>query len=495
MGFVELNGKIMGAKDGAVQYDETQLAVIQCDDRCVVAEAKAGAGKTTTAVGAAQYRRNDSWLYICLNKSVQLEAQARFPVNVECRTTHSLAFGAVGRKFGDRVSNRWGPRLLADELNIGNMRVAAMACKALGVFFGSEDQKPSMAHVQEIAHGWVGSDHEKGLAMDAMQLAWQRMQTLADRTSMPHDAYLKMWAVSKPDLRKDRIILDEAQDTNPVTKQVILAQGRKKLLLLGDRHQGIYLFRGSKNVMEEFSQTGATVLQMPRTWRFGARTATIANTILSKLKGETTAIVGLGQDAPYQKGQPYAVLTRTNAALFGFAAQCRGRGVHWVGGIENYRIELVLDAYYLFSLQANKMRDAVMRRYYSWTKYVEDAESTKDGEARILIALVNQYGHEIPQLVEELKTNAVIDRSAAKFILTTAHKAKGLEFDFVRIGDDFECLVEAEEELDAMGCLTPETAQEINLLYVAVTRARKFVRLNEETTNWLKSHGVNLEDM
>jgi superfamily I DNA/RNA helicase len=66
-------------------------------------------------------------------------------------------------------------------------------------------------------------------------------------------------------------------------------------------------------------------------------------------------------------------------------------------------------------------------------------------------------------------------------VLATAHKAKGLEWPRVRLADDFPSL----EELDALDqdgllCLTPEERdQELHLLYVAVTRARQQLELNE----------------
>lgn len=53
--------------------------------------------------------------------------------------------------------------------------------------------------------------------------------------------------------------------------------------------------------------------------------------------------------------------------------------------------------------------------------------------------------------------------------MTTAHKSKGLEFDHVSIADDFHLL--CEDDIDR---------QEANLLYVAVTRAKKNLVLNSD---------------
>ena len=80
----------------AIVYSPEQKAVIECQDQKVVVNAFAGTGKTTTAEGYANARPDERILYVCLNKANQQEAQARFPSNVVCRTSHSLAYAAIG---------------------------------------------------------------------------------------------------------------------------------------------------------------------------------------------------------------------------------------------------------------------------------------------------------------------------------------------------------------------------------------------------------------
>ena len=46
------------------RYDDAQQAVIECNDRIVVAEAFAGAGKTTAAIGFTDARPDTRSLYI-----------------------------------------------------------------------------------------------------------------------------------------------------------------------------------------------------------------------------------------------------------------------------------------------------------------------------------------------------------------------------------------------------------------------------------------------
>jgi superfamily I DNA/RNA helicase len=77
--------------------------------------------------------------------------------------------------------------------------------------------------------------------------------------------------------------------------------------------------------------------------------------------------------------------------------------------------------------------------------------------------------------------------AAAERVLSTAHKAKGLEWPRVRLADDFPRLEELNAlDQDGLLYLTPEERdQELNLLYVAVTRARQQLELNEAVRSCL----------
>ena len=65
-------------------------------------------------------------------------------------------------------------------------------------------------------------------------------------------------------------------------------------------------------------------------------------------------------------------------------------------------------------------------------------------------------------------------------MLSTAHKAKGLEWPRVRLASDFPSLEELDTlDRDGLPWLTPgERDQELHLLYVAVTRARQQLEPN-----------------
>lgn len=466
-----------------ITYSDEQMKVIECNDRLIVVDAFAGCAKTTTAVGYANHRPRERILYLCLNKANADEAQARFGANVTAATTHSVAWRAM-KPSKERITTRWKPMLLMDLLRLRSAREGMHVMRTLNDFFNSADAELSEKHASQVAFEQDLSSSEITTAVAHASMAWKRMRDPADKMLMPHDAYLKMFALKSPELPYDTIIFDEAQDANPVTLQIVRGQTRPKVLCIGDRHQAIYQFRGSVNAMEKLA-VGATHLHLSRTWRFGPRVADFANTLLRELKDETVPIQGMGEDGPWTP-TTVTTLSRTNAELFRLAAPIRGEGVHWVGGVDNYNLDLVLDAYHLFARERSQIKDPLMqRKFSSWDEYTTYAEDAQDGEARVMVKVINEFAHDVPGLVDDIRQNAVADSKDAAITLTTAHKSKGLEWDYVRISDDFEVLVGAEEALKGH---PPGDVpiQDINLLYVAATRARRAVDLNSETKQWLE---------
>jgi F-box protein, helicase, 18 len=467
----------------STNYTAEQQRVIDCNDRLIVVDAFAGCGKTTTAVGFANARPNERILYMCLNSANAKEAQARFGPNVTAATTHSVAWRAI-KPNRDRITNRWKPILLMDQLNLRTSREGMVVMRILSDFFNSSDVAISNKHAEQVAYEKDLDEREIINGIAQASLAWKRMLDTKDTMQMPHDAYLKMFALKAPALDYSTIIFDEAQDANPVTLQIINGQKNSKILCIGDRHQSIYQFRGSVNAMEKLA-VGSTHLHLSQTWRFGPEVANIANLILGELKDEKVKIQGMGTDAPWSD-QRVTTLSRTNAELFRLAAPIRGEGVHWVGGVENYRLDQVIDAFHLFIRERSLIKDPMMRnKFASWDEYCAYAEDASDGEAKVLVKVVEEFGDDVPNLIADIQKNAVISSTDADLTLTTAHRAKGMDWDYVRMSEDFEVLEEA-EDIMSQGTGADMPIQDINLLYVAATRAKKAVALNSETLEWIK---------
>ena len=85
-------------------------------------------------------------------------------------------------------------------------------------------------------------------------------------------------------------------------------------------------------------------------------------------------------------------------------------------------------------------------------------------EIKRLAQIASRY--DVDNFLSALET--MKDCTDPDIILTTAHKSKGLEYDYVVVADDFKF-----GDIDALSI--PE--QELNLLYVACTRAKLELQL------------------
>ena len=140
---------------------------------------------------------------------------------------------------------------------------------------------------------------------------------------------------------------------------------------------------------------------------------------------------------------PCTVLCRTNAGLFEAAIRGRDR-VHILGGLEPLA-RLILGGWQLYS--GEPVQDVPsLARFRSWDELLEEAEEARDPELRFLVQIIVHYGRALPGLVADLRRRAAPHPAAAERVLSTAHKAKGLEWPRVRLADDFPSL----EELDAL---------------------------------------------
>jgi F-box protein, helicase, 18 len=476
-----------GAFETGVTYSDEQDEIIQSPAKLIVANAFAGTGKTTTAAGFAARRPGSQVLYMPFGKSVQLEAVKRFPPNTICQTISSAAYAAT-KELRPKLVTSWPAMTLRNEMNLASHRQAGLVHSILTQYMVSADLDIRPTHATVAIERWRATDSEIADAIAVARMAWRRMRDSSDSMPISHDALLKIWSMSNPKLPYDVIIFDEAQDTNPVTASIIQQQTHATRLYIGDRHQSIYKFRGATNAMDEMSaDPSAKLLHLSRTWRFGPKVAEIANTILSELKGETVPIIGMGKDGPWKKGAQLTKLSRTNAQLFREAALTRGKGVHWVGknGIEDYAVDRILQAHAIFKGDFSEVKDPILKHFRSWSEAQSYADDAKDPEVGVLVGIVEEFRNETPDLVRDLRQHESRNADDADVILTTGHKAKGLDWNYVQICEDFKLLADLEEKL-AEDYYAPIDDQEINLLYVAATRAKTAVQLNKETATWLE---------
>uniref|UniRef100_A0A9J7XVV4 F-box DNA helicase 1 n=1 Tax=Cyprinus carpio carpio TaxID=630221 RepID=A0A9J7XVV4_CYPCA len=430
----------------------------------------AGTGKTTTLVKYAQHRPQMRFLYLAFNKSVAMHAQRSFPYNVECSTIHSMAFRAIGVRYKNmrKLSNNLQVFDVAWVLpkGLGGFVNAKVVTQTLHNFWASVDQCVGPEHVPhkyKNTHGMpeYPDDHKKMAFAGAAQKLWDQMVQLKSRRervyNMTHDGYLKLWQLSRPQLdRYDAIFSDEAQDCTPVIMGIMLSQNCGKILV-GDPHQQIYTFRGAVNALHAVPHTH--IYYLTQSFRFGSEIAYIGAAILDSCKKVKQILVGGNQDGKFKK-------------LY----------------LGNY------DYYYIFANIINNSgsKSLLIKDYFIRTFCKEKmggfrglkgyAVASEDRELEAKLTVVEKYNKRIPELVERIN-----DRAQKNFILGTVHKAKGLEFDTVVVTDDFMKVPCARHNLQRVGGFNAD--DEWNLLYVAITRAKRALYITKTISNILTFTG------
>ncbi|XP_032737544.1 F-box DNA helicase 1 isoform X3 [Lontra canadensis] len=479
----------------------------------------AGTGKTSTLVKYAEKWSQSRFLYVTFNKSIAKQAELVFPGNVICKTFHSMAYGHVGRKYQLKKKLnlfKLTPFMVNSVLaeGKGGFIRAKLVCKTLENFFASADEELTIDHVPIWCKNSQGqrvtveqSEKLNGV-LEASRL-WDNMRKLGEckeeAYQMTHDGYLKLWQLSKPLLASfDAIFVDEAQDCTPAIMNIVLSQPCGKIFV-GDPHQQIYTFRGAVNAL--FTVPHTHVFYLTQSFRFGVEIAYVGATILDVCKRvRRKTLVGGNHQSGIRgdaKGQ-VALLSRTNANVFDEAVRVTEGEVpariHLIGGIKSFGLDRIIDIWILLQPEEERkkqnlvIKDRFIRRWVhkegfsGFKRYVTAAE---DKELEAKIAVVEKYNTRIPDLVRRIERCHIEDLDFAEYILGTVHKAKGLEFDTVHVLDDFVKVPCARHNLAQLPHFRVESfsEDEWNLLYVAVTRAKKRLIMTKSLENILTLAG------
>lgn len=460
-----------------MSYSDTpeQSAVVRWQGRRLVVNAFAGTGKTSTLVRYALANAGSRMLYLAYNRAVRDEAEQKFPFNVECKTSHQLAWPGFGRPLSSRLTGSLRITDVARLLNSRHWALARNALETLNHFLCSADTEPGIVHLpSEDDRAGVAAAH----ILAGVQVLWQAMRCPQSDFPVTHDTYLKLFQLSAPDLsrRWNTILFDEAQDANPVISAVVMGQSCN-VVLVGDRHQQIYRFRGADNALNAPRLNDADRLWLTQSFRFGPTVAGVANMLL-KRQGETQAVTGSGGTDQVVEEIPgdvehYAVLSRTVACVIGAAlrASLKGKKVYWVGGIDGYKVEELEDLYWFSVEMPERMRSQQLTKdHRDFSEYESIAKATGDIGMNQGIRLLEAY-FPLPQKLNVLRRQAVKSESEAGVTVSTAHRSKGLEWDTVVLDEDFADITDPQMPED-------ERTDETNLLYVSVTRARRTLVMN-----------------
>ena len=455
--------------------------------------AYAGTGKTTTAKMIAHAVAGE-WkvIYICFNRDMSDEARKLFPSSVEVRTAHSLAYAGmgVGRTYAAKRDDNNPPKLATSVRPQDLLKHARM-----DIFTGRSVIQTITAFLSSDA-ATITSDHlppgeplgKRQQILSGAVAIWKRMADVNDPMPITHDGYLKLWVMQRPILPYDLIIVDEGQDLNPTLLDLVQLSvtAGKRVVFLGDTHQSIYGFRKAVDAMEFAASKAAQKFSLTESYRFAQPTASAASKLLTKFKGDPVALLGRGGPTPGNTTR--CVISRTNAKLLNEAITHlrQGSKLHFAATSDRdnwnphspYRFQEILDVHSLSVGASARVQTPHLKSFSSYGEFIRFARGSEeegrdaDPELCPLADFVDSHGSAVPSLLKRLSDAATGPRNTNQHF-TTAHRSKGKEWNSITLLDDFMPLDDSEKLAKRRDTLTVrEFKEEINLLYVAITRAR-----------------------
>ncbi len=489
-----------------MKLTEEQKAIISSEGNIKI-NAVAGSGKTTTIIEYAKTRpRSSRILYLAFNRSVKNEAVKKFAAeglsNVKTETAHSLAFRHIVFKHNYKVrAHGFKPHEVIDILRLkspgeqhGEYIAANHILKFLSYFCNSTVKKVSELNYKETV-----SDKEAlnfvmkhyGFIENHTRLLLAKMNN--SEIEITHDFYLKKYQLSEPKLGFDFILFDEGQDASAVMLDIFMKQDAVKVIV-GDTHQQIYGWRYAVNSLE---MADFTTYSLTKSFRFGQDIADLAMSILKRkeiLKSfRNTPITGVKAAAENKRNKVTAVLARTNLGLLIKAIETvtendKYKRLYFEGNINSYTYAdegaSLFDVLHLYNGKRKLIKDKLIRMMKSMRELHQYIEKTEDMQLSMLAEIVKKYGNELPKIIRRIKAMHVSDdeKDTAEIVFSTIHRCKGMEYDDVVLVNDFmteEKITEKAKELKSDGLSSLKLNEEINLLYVAVTRTRKQLSIHE----------------
>jgi hypothetical protein len=456
--------------------DEQQAALdAAATGENVLMRAGAGSGKTATLCMIAEAKPDESIIFVAFNVTAKDDAAKRFPSNVTCLTSAGLANRGLRQTRPQMLKRINGPRQspmdIASILGIprsgfsygdayfAGYQVAGLVMNTVRRFCYSADATVTARHVEKV--DGLTADEQTQLETFVVPFAgkaWADLSADTGRLSWgkSHDYYFKAWALTNPVIKVDVLMVDEAQDTNPAFAGVIANQ-TCQVIMVGDESQAIYGWRGARDAMTGFN--AAHTVTLSQSFRFGQAVADVANIFLGMLDAPLR-LKGLPTIASTCEpiSEPDAILTRTNATAMECAidAQARGRRVAFVGSMAADIKSFANAADKLMS--GKRVMHSDLSAFKSWDEVQQYAASDEGRDLRVMVKLVDTYGTEAIVAV----CDDTVKEHEADLVVSTAHKAKGREWNSVRIASDFAPPEEGEQP----------SRPELMLLYVAVTRAK-----------------------
>lgn len=466
-----------------------------------VVSAKAGCGKTVTAVSSMKLiPTKEKCLFIAFNKSIAEELSDRLKTlsNVTVRTSHSLGYLFIRRNLGNNIELDEYKYRTYVKTNINDLSSAQdmiTSKKELAEYLDSILQLinfarfnycQSVKEIDDIAKKYCIPIQFDECEVVLKAMKWGKENTeIIDYTDM---VWLPVELKMKPlGLQFDWVFIDECQDLSIISvelfKKCIKRGGR--FVAIGDEKQCVYTFSGSSeeafNMMR--NQPNTQLFDLPISYRCDKNIIKFAQTLVPDIKHRENAddgeIIYDCRTNIFKEND--MILARTKAPLVKLYTRLLRKGINCyikgqdIGG----NLIKTLEKYEHEELNTDLTKDGVFVRLYQKLFNDRNKLMEKRGldfdDATLSTSIMEQYDNinTLMTLSENIKTKTrliehiktVFAEEKKGICLSTIHKAKGLEADNVYI----LCHSMMPSKLAVQDW---EKIQEQNLTYVAYTRAK-----------------------
>lgn len=464
---------------------------VKNDLRNAVIKAVAGSGKSTTIVHAMNLVRGSS-IFLAFNKPIAEELKER---GVNARTFHSLTYTVVLRHKGastveaNKLRRLCDANLTGEEGGLYGAFIQRLVGLARQVGIGCLVPDVEQSWLDIVTHHNLELEHERAEFGRALELAsdllsWSNASSMVDFDDLLYLAVKDGLTLPK----YDNVFVDEAQDTNAIQRALLrkLLKPSSRLFAVGDPAQAIYGFRGADSDSLELLAKEFDCVELPLSvsYRCAQNVVSFAKQWVSHIEAAPNAPAGtvtrMGADwKPSVFGVDDLVVCRTTKPIIalGFRMLKARQPVRIMGkdigaGLKNLIKKMNTNDLEVFQ---TKLTAYTEREVQKALAKMEDAkaEAIQDKTDAIMTMIegLDEDSRSVPNLL------AVIDQLFAETVgvttLSTIHKSKGLEANKVFWLNSSQCPAKWVKQ-------DWQRKQEINLCYVAATRAKLELVLIEE---------------
>lgn len=481
-------------------YQQDVFNFVANGDGSAVISAVAGSGKTTTIVECAKrIPKNKSVLFLAFNNSIvhELETRLKANYNVTCKTTHSLGMAAIKSAMGYvRVYDKKYFARIVNDLNIIST-----------VIDDQVESKVKYAFVNNVLKlfnlcriNLIKASDRKGIENVALNY---HITSIADEIHAVSVLLETAYTLNRGEMidfndmlalactkfankvtKYDFVFIDECQDLNAAQRKLLTLalKPNGRFIAVGDRRQAINGFCGATNNSFDLLAELAHHNELPLSvnYRCGSDIIELAKEIvpqISAFEGASKGAVHNVTDLKAVRGNDM-ILCRKTAPLIRLCLKMLKNNI--IANIKGADMgKTLLDI--IKRINPKNITDLFITLQSELENLKKDERKKKNAtDFEEIVECLNAFGETAATIKEMINNieNIFSDKMQRNaIILSSVHRSKGLEADNVFI------ILPNKLPLNHPNQSDWEKEQELNLKYVAITRAKKnlyFVNLDEK---------------